>query len=132
MLIILLVQKRITFLTQNQTLQLLHVLSLFRLQWKKKAGKVLYFHTETTCVTGSLHLKLYRFLVATIFYYVAASIFALANFYGLIQRAYASLGMLAPVSANSNHIAHMPICGHLVLCFFFSVDCFNQLIDLIL
>lgn len=39
----------------------------FEITMEKKAGKVLYFHTETTCVTGSLHLKLYRFFVATIF-----------------------------------------------------------------
>ena len=39
----------------------------FQITMEKKAGKVLYLHTETTCVTGSLHLKLYRFLVATIF-----------------------------------------------------------------
>lgn len=94
---------------------------------EKKDGKVLYFHTETTCVTGSLHLKLYRFLVATIFrdalrfFIMLLLVFlrSLRNFYGLIQQAYASLGMLAPVSANSNLIAHMTVCGHLVLCFFF-------------
>ena len=39
----------------------------FQITMEKKASKVLYFHAETTCVTGSLHLKLYRLLVATIF-----------------------------------------------------------------